>query len=184
MPASGYENPTAGRHMSLFERLCFWLVTIVVLPVTLAYFGLSEKLATAMGTGLIFGMMADFSATADWKRASKRDLLSWNTWQRPPGSAAAKPHQNIRGRLRTPAQRRWFVLGVFGIAVVVSSYVAFEMEDRNYGFIEGLVDHTYMMTGYKIATLLGLVAAIVGFGFAFWYGETIGRLVKWINTGQ
>lgn len=169
--------------MTLLRHLGLWLVGIIAVPLLLAAIGLPEKLAIAVGTGLIFAMIAHIGASAEWKRIRQKDLLSGDTWRRSPKSSTVEPSRALLQKLETPPQRALFALAVLGMVLALGTVVVFETENRYYNLIEGILYHPYMEKSYKVTFLFGVLLAVVGIVFSFWYKATVARFMKWIRTG-
>jgi hypothetical protein len=112
-----------------------------------------------------------------------------------PNFPAHKLFARILAPLGTPARRAWFVVATLGLLLMLggSAVFAIRTDYGRYGtddFTRLVFDPEYFQySGFRGSFgirvfQLGLLMAIVGGVFAYWYDATLGAVGTWVRQGQ
>ncbi|EAW8139852.1 hypothetical protein NA256_19355 [Salmonella sp. NW805] len=89
--------------------------------------------------------------------------------------------------LNTKIQRFGFVILVLGGGLFLLGWFFLAMHDVVYAWkalIRSVTFDTYYWYGYNYLIAIGFYLLIIGLALSYFYDAGIGRVVKWIQTGN
>ncbi|ELO6005068.1 hypothetical protein [Escherichia coli] len=89
--------------------------------------------------------------------------------------------------LNTKIQRFGFVILVLGCGLFLLGWLFWAVHDFVYAWetlIRSISFDTYWYRGYYYLIAIGFYLSIIGIALSYFYDAGIGRVVKWIRTGN
>jgi hypothetical protein len=86
-------------------------------------------------------------------------------------------------RLSSPVQRMFLLVFLGGVATTIATAILLHINSY-WGFFDAILYSRGAYVTYRVTFYCGLVVALIGFIFSFYYKNTLGRLIQWIRYGS